>query len=1125
MEEIQKRKWSFMTTALFLSSLYLIFRGSAWQGSMQLHTLMEVAATLLALSIGISGLIRFHAKPNETLFLFIGAGFLGTGFLDGYHAIVTSEYFHLWFPSPEESLVPWSWIASRFFLSAFLFFAYYDWVKKGAYSKKTIHIYLITATATLFSFLFFAFVPLPRAYYPEFFFHRPEELIPAILFAMALYGFYTKGEWKHSSFEYWLVLSLIVNLISQTLFMSFSDHLFDYEFDMAHLLKKASYIAVLIGIYVNMLKSFQNEVISVDRLVQVTESMYDALYTTNLECVIQSANPAACKLFGYTKEELIGKSVHKMLFAPHDHHEGEDSVLVCPILSAIKSGKEYLSEEIIQQKGGEYLVIEIASKPLKSGNEITGSVNVCRDNTLRKKTMEELEEAKRVAEEANRAKSDFIANMSHEIRTPMNAIIGLSTLLLNSTLKEKEYDYIKQINASSIALLTILNEILDFSKIEAKRLELNEENTPLNTILKQIKDLFSLSSSTKNLELIFDISTNLPSMIYIDKLRLGQIIANLVGNAIKFTQKGSIHLKFDLVYTHANPMLEIVVRDTGIGIAPENLEKIFDPFVQADTSTTRNYGGTGLGLVITKKLVELMGGEIHLYSRVGEGSSFIIQIPLKRVAETPLVDPIKTLKPMKTLILDDQLSIVTTLSLLLEKWGFEVDATTDVYQAIDLFKSHADRDPYELILVDWKMPDMDGITFVDKIKKFSNEAISLPVFIMLTAYDREMILSIEGSENLQLVLDKPITPSELFNALVDFQNGTNNFKHDQDTSVEKGLDHYLNALSGKTILLVEDNLSNQIVAKGFLSKLGLSIDIADNGKIACNRVEEKSYDAILMDLQMPVMGGLEAAQIIRATQKGKTLPIIAMTASVMQKDKEDASRAGMNDHIAKPINFEDLATKLLTYLADNHKDTSSPIDISQKVQNEPFDLEHLRNRFLGDNALIESLLNAFSMDVTAIQTELCSALERENINEAKAIIHKLKGSAGNAGAQTLYQLAKDFELELKEGHIPSDKELFETIETVLGEINSMKKEIIALRPKIKSELSHEERGKLLEEIQLLIQKHRLIPKDKIKSLKEIFMSKNSLLERMILQLDSFDYSNALETLETLKQTMEEHNER
>ncbi|MDD5717887.1 MAG: EAL domain-containing protein [Sulfuricurvum sp.] len=326
MNDIQsvKKNISFVAVAVFLTTLYFLIRDSSWLGSAHLHTVMETIATMLALGIGIGGLTRFYAKPDEKLFLFIGAGFLGTAFLDGYHAFVTSEHFSIFFPSPPESLIPWSWIASRLFLSIFMLFAYINWYKQYPFSQSPKIIYIVSSVTALTFFLFFIFIPLPKAYYDDYFFHRPEEFLPALFFALSLYGFYTKGGWKESDIEYWLILSLIVNLITQSVFMPLSTHLFDSQFDMAHLLKKISYIAVLTGIYVNMTRSFRNESHAVEEITEAKqefETMFhiskDPIAILDMESNFLDFNDAYLEMTGFSREELLTKSCIG-LSAPED---------------------------------------------------------------------------------------------------------------------------------------------------------------------------------------------------------------------------------------------------------------------------------------------------------------------------------------------------------------------------------------------------------------------------------------------------------------------------------------------------------------------------------------------------------------------------------------------------------------------------------------------------------------------------------------------------------------------------------------------------------------------------------------------------------------------------------------
>jgi diguanylate cyclase (GGDEF)-like protein/PAS domain S-box-containing protein len=389
----KRRQYSFVITAAILIPLYWFFRDSPWQSDAHVHTLMELAATLLALMIGISALIRYYAKPNETLFLFIGAGFLGTGFLDGYHGVVTSVYFAHFYPSPPESLIPWSWIASRFYLSVFLFWAYLQWRKENGVSSllsvRPKIVYAITIITTTASFIFFATVPLPDAYYSDLFFHRPEELLPALFFALALIGFYSKGEWKTSCFEFWLVMALVVSLISQAVFMSFSERLFDYEFDVAHLLKKASYIAVLTGIYISMLKSFQKEV-TLSETLQEQKKQFETIYQTSkdglavldLETNFIDFNDAYLELTGYTREELLKQSSIGMC-VPEDIPKSREA-----IAEVLEKGFVRNFEKSSLRKDGTVVIVDMSIALMPDGKHLLVST---KDITEHKRLMENLD--------------------------------------------------------------------------------------------------------------------------------------------------------------------------------------------------------------------------------------------------------------------------------------------------------------------------------------------------------------------------------------------------------------------------------------------------------------------------------------------------------------------------------------------------------------------------------------------------------------------------------------------------------------------------------------------------------------------------------------------------------------
>lgn len=528
------------------------------------------------------------------------------------------------------------------------------------------------------------------------------------------------------------------------------------------------------------------------------------------------------------------------------------------------------------------------------------------DISERKQMEEQMKLSADKAEAANTAKSLFLANMSHEIRTPMNAVMGMATLLADTELTDMQQEFVETIHTSSDALLVIINDILDFSKIEAGMLELEITPFDLFSCLEDSLDLFALKAAEKNLELLLDIDSKVPRFVKGDPTRLRQIVVNLVGNAIKFTQDGEIYLSVSLKHELAEGSeIQIDVRDTGIGISEEVRNKLFKPFTQVDSTHTRKFGGTGLGLSISRKLCESMGGSIWANSVEGEGSTFSFTIQLPEDSSRTAEDRIpEVLKGRNVLLVDDNESSLGVLSKILTQWGMKVTAEKSPRKALKL----CDENTYELILVDYHMPGLLGTTFASKIKEKESYK-KTPVILMGTHLDREIRQKAEDLK-LHTLLHKPIKQSILLNSLRDLSGQRSSGS--LISKKKQSLGSIKNLPKGLRILLVEDNVVNQRVARLLLQRLGYRPDIAANGIEACDSVERKDYDLVFMDMQMPEMDGVSATEKIRKhLPKDRQPYIVAMTAAVTKEDREQCAKVGMQDFVGKPIRCEELENAIL----------------------------------------------------------------------------------------------------------------------------------------------------------------------------------------------------------------------
>ena len=747
------------------------------------------------------------------------------------------------------------------------------------------------------------------------------------------------------------------------------------------------------------------------RFRSLIDKAWDLIVVAESDLEIAFITPSAERVLGYSPAELQGIPI-----TTHVHPDDADELV--HRLGALKlSNTETTTfESRMRNRNGAWRIIAWTATNLLTDLSVRGYVLNGSDVTEVRRATEELAAARDGALMASKAKSEFVSTMSHEIRTPMNGVIGLTELLLTTALDPDQQELASGIRVSAESLLGIINDILDFSKIEAGKLELEEADIDVSGVVDDVGRILAVAAHKKGLELIVDAGSNVPATLVGDKMRLQQVLLNLGSNAVKFTAVGEVVIRLVVLREEsARVDLRFEVIDQGIGIAPEDQKRLFRAFAQADSSTTRRFGGTGLGLAIARQLVDLMGGRLGLMSAPGEGSTFWFEVSLKR-GETSSArrheEDAASIAGRRAVIIDDNATNRRILRQQLASWGVESVEAVDAYDAIQVIGAAARAgEPFDLGIVDLNMPGVDGMELAQILK--SEPATADTTLFLLSSSGQRLGAADSQLRGFAACMTKPVRSSELFDSLITNLRSERQRPADPEQS---GIESIDTPEVARVILLVEDNKMNQLVGSKVLTKLGYSLDIANNGLEALNAICRNTYDAVLMDCQMPEMDGYEATTAIRKMEGNRRrLPIIAMTAGAMEGDREACIAAGMDDYITKPVRLEAIAEVLERWVkgrgggdgnaiegaASTSEPAPNPIDHSQ------FDV--LRSLDDGDGAVLTEIIQQFLAETDHAGSQLADSVSRGDFKTLERTAHTVKGASANLGATGLAMVCDQIE--------------------------------------------------------------------------------------------------------------------
>ena len=740
------------------------------------------------------------------------------------------------------------------------------------------------------------------------------------------------------------------------------------------------------------------------------------VYRSTIDGRILDVNEACFRIFGYaSREEHLAHNASDMWFTPADREE------FVARLIRLKSFAN--SEGCYRRKDGTPVWVLESVTLLESQQGVPTVIEgTLIDITTRKQAEQEMHQAKEAAESANQAKSEFLANMSHEIRTPMNGIMGMTEILLLTDLSQEQRDYADLVLRSADSLLTIINDILDFSKVESGKMHLETIDFVLRTAIEEVADLLAERAQAKGVEMACLINHDIPVVVRGDPGRLRQVLTNLLGNSIKFTQTGEVVLRAKLAADSADGVtIRFDITDTGIGISPEARRRLFQPFSQADGSTTRKFGGTGLGLVISKRLTELMGGEIGVESELGQGSTFWFTVRLSKIPASQMVVPTprEDLRGLYALAVDDNQTNLQLVRTQTRSWGMVCDVTTGGSEALQMIGAASRQRPYDVAILDMQMPGMDGFELAQAIRRDpSNEKMKL---VLMTSMGQRGHAAQSEQVGIAGYLKKPVRQSQLYDCLRTVMGPSlqaSPLTAQQTSKIVTA--HSLKEakdLRRPRVLLAEDNQTNQMAAVRMLEMLGYQVDVAVNGIEAVNACREVDYGIVLMDNQMPEMDGLTAAREIRKFElaHGKPpVPIIALTADAMQGDREKCMAAGMSDYLSKPFKVVQLGQILERWghqspAVGAAPEAVTPVHHESAIDSKVFD--DFRDAGAGRDAndFVTKLIDQYLADATSRMAALKSAVKRCDAPALRLATHSLKGMSSAVGANRLAAICEEVE--------------------------------------------------------------------------------------------------------------------